>query len=262
MRLIQLAIGFVILGAVLWPLERFFPSVPDKKLLRKGFRVDLVYWFFTPTVTAAFTFGVTVLTAAIIVVLSGGRIGWSNLAGGRPPISYLPVPLQYLAALLAADFLGYFVHRLFHRGDLWRFHAIHHSSEQLDWLSSARLHPVNQAIGQILIVAPLAILGFNLKTLGSMASVTTLWAIFVHSNVRWSFGPLRHIITTPAFHRWHHTSQQEGLDRNFGGLFLFWDRLFGTLHLPAKAQPREFGIFGDHVPDSFFHQLIWPFARK
>lgn len=260
-RLVQLAIGLVVLGIVFWPLERFFPSVRGKKIVRKGFRVDLIYWFFTPTVTAGFTFGVTVLTAIAIILISGGDIRPADLAIGRPPISSLPPLLQYLTALVAADFLGYFAHRLFHSGKLWDFHAIHHASEELDWLSAVRLHPVNQALGQVIIVAPLALLGFNLQILGTTAGLLTFWAIFVHANVRWTFGPLRYFIATPAFHRWHHTSQAEGLNKNFGGLFLFWDRLFGTLYLPEGVHAQRFGLFGENVPNSFFRQLVWPFSK-
>jgi len=68
-------------------------------------------------------------------------------------------------------------------------------------------------------------------------------------------------MATPAFHRWHHTSQDEGLDRNFGGVFLFWDRLFGTLYLPEGRQPERFGVSGEQAPESFFAQLAWPILR-
>ena len=261
-RLLQLAVGLLVLGIILWPLERMFPSVRGKKMFRKGFRVDIIYWFFTPTVTAGFTYGVTVLTAISIIVSSGGDINGANLASGRPPIALLPTAIQYLVALLAADFLGYLAHRLFHTGRLWDFHAIHHASEELDWLSAVRLHPVNQALGQVMVVAPLALLGFNLQILGATSGILTFWAIFVHSNVRWTFGPLRHVIATPAFHRWHHTSQAEGLDRNFGGLFLFWDRLFRTLYLPSGQQAQRFGLFGEETPNSFLRQLAWPIMRR
>jgi len=261
-RLIQLAAGLILLGIIFWPLERWFPSVEGKKIVRKGFRIDLIYWFFTPTITAGFTFGVTVITAIAIILISGGDISASNLATGRAPISSLPRVLQYMAALLAADFAGYWAHRLFHHGKFWDFHAIHHASEELDWLSAVRLHPVNQALGQVIVVAPLALLGFNLQILGTTSGLLTFWAIFIHSNVRWSFGPLRHIIATPAFHRWHHTSQSEGLDKNFGGLFLFWDRLFGTLYLPEGQQAQRFGLFGESVPESFMRQLVWPFTKR
>jgi len=162
---------------------------------------------------------------------------------------------------VAADFLGYVQHRIFHRRRLWPFHAIHHSSEDLDWLSSVRLHPINQALSQVIVVAPLAILGFNLQILGATAGLLTFWAIFVHANLRWRFGPLRYIITTPAFHRWHHTSQEEGLDKNFAGLFVFWDRFFGTWYMPEDRQAQVFGLFGERVPDSFVKQIIWPFRK-
>jgi sterol desaturase/sphingolipid hydroxylase (fatty acid hydroxylase superfamily) len=92
--------------------------------------------------------------------------------------------------------------------------------------------------------------------------VITLWAIVIHANIRWTFGPLRHVIATPAFHRWHHTSASEGLDKNFGGLFLFWDRLFGTLYMPEGEQAQRFGIADGRMPGSFFGQLAWPFRRR
>jgi sterol desaturase/sphingolipid hydroxylase (fatty acid hydroxylase superfamily) len=261
LRLVQLIIGLAVLGALLWPIEQLFPSVRGKRVVREGFRVDLIYWFFTPTITAAFTFAITVIVAIVIIALSGGSLNRENLISGRPPITDLPIAVQYLTALLAADFIGYAAHRLFHRGRLWPFHAVHHSSEELDWLSSVRLHPVNQALGQAMIIAPLALAGFNLKILGTTSGVFTFWAIFVHSNVRWTFGPLRHVVTTPAFHRWHHTSQSEGLDKNFGGLFLFWDRLFGTLYLPEGKPPQRFGVSDNAVPRSFLGQLAWPFRK-
>jgi len=261
-RLIQLAVGLIVLGIIFWPLERLAPSVHGKKILRKGFRVDLIYWFFTPTIAAGFTFGVMMLTAIAIILISGGDVNGANLASGRPPISSLPRLMQYGSALLAADFFGYWGHRLFHLGKFWDFHAIHHASEELDWLSAVRSHPVNQALGQVIVVAPLALLGFNLQILGTTAGLLTFWAIFIHSNVRWTFGPLRRFIATPAFHRWHHTSQSEGLDKNFGGLFLFWDRLFGTLHLPEGQQAQRFGLFDEKVPDSFMRQLLWPFTKS
>jgi sterol desaturase/sphingolipid hydroxylase (fatty acid hydroxylase superfamily) len=240
-------------------LEQLFPSVRGKRVFRRGFRLDLLYWFFTPTITAALTFVAVAAAAVAIIVSSGGAIHRDNLLSGRPPISSLPIVLQYLTALLVADFLGYLTHRIFHSAGLWPFHAIHHSSRDLDWLSAVRLHPVNQGLSQVLVVAPLALFGFNLQILGATSGLITFWAIFIHSNVRWTFGPLRHILATPAFHRWHHTSQAEGLDRNFGGLFLFWDRLFGTLHMPEGRQAEEFGISGEQAPDSFLAQLAWPF---
>jgi sterol desaturase/sphingolipid hydroxylase (fatty acid hydroxylase superfamily) len=134
----------------------------------------------------------------------------------------------------------------------------------VDWLSSVRLHPVNDAVARIVQVLPLYWLGFNGLVLAGIVPLLTFYALFVHANVSWTFGPLRYVLASPAFHRWHHTSEEEGLDKNFSGLFPFIDLAFGTFYLPPDRQPQRFGIVGDDVPDGLVGQLLYPFrsARK
>ena len=80
----------------------------------------------------------------------------------------------------------------------------------------------------------------------------------VHANVGWSFGPLRHVVTSPAYHRWHHSAEPEARNKNFAGLFPFWDRLFGTLYMPKDRRPTRFGVAGDAPPAGFLPQLLYP----
>jgi sterol desaturase/sphingolipid hydroxylase (fatty acid hydroxylase superfamily) len=70
------------------------------------------------------------------------------------------------------------------------------------------------------------------------------------------------VIASPVFHRWHHTAEDEGLDKNFAGLFPAFDALFGTLYLPAGRQPRDFGVRGEAVPETLLGQLAYPFRRE
>ena len=86
-----------------------------------------------------------------------------------------------------------------------------------------------------------------------------LYGILLHANVTWTFGPLRYVIASPAFHRWHHTSEEAGLDKNFAGLLPIWDLLFRTFYLPGQV-PRVFGV-RDAIPDGFVGQMTWPFRR-
>ncbi|HEV2719528.1 MAG TPA: sterol desaturase family protein [Thermoanaerobaculia bacterium] len=88
----------------------------------------------------------------------------------------------------------------------------------------------------------------------------TLYAILRHANVSWDSGPLRTVIASPRFHRWHHTSEEEGLDRNFAGMFPWIDIVFGTFHMPEGREPAEFGV-REAVPAGFFGQLAWPFKK-
>ena len=117
--------------------------------------------------------------------------------------------------LLLADFLAYWTHRVFHARWLWPFHAVHHSSTTVDWLSSVRLHPVNDVVARVVQVLPLYWMGFNAGALAAFVPFLTFYALVLHANVNWSFGPLRFIVASPVFHRWHHTSEEEGLDKNF-----------------------------------------------
>jgi sterol desaturase/sphingolipid hydroxylase (fatty acid hydroxylase superfamily) len=132
----------------------------------------------------------------------------------------------------------------------------------VDWLSSVRLHPVNDAVTKIIQVLPLYWMGFNGLALAAFVPLLTFYAILLHANVSWSYGPLRYVIASPVFHRWHHTSQAEGLDTNFAGLFPFIDLLFGTFYMPRGRQPENFGIVGQAVPDGLFPQLMYPFRPR
>src|SRR5262249_31012579 len=70
----------------------------------------------------------------------------------------------------------------------------------------------------------------------------------------------RYVIASPTFHRWHHTSEAHGLDKNFAGLLPIWDLAFGTFYMPAGELPCEFGI-REAIPDTLLGQLAWPFRR-
>jgi sterol desaturase/sphingolipid hydroxylase (fatty acid hydroxylase superfamily) len=177
-------------------------------------------------------------------------------AAALPPVVQIPV------VLVLADLLAYWTHRLFHGRRLWRFHAIHHSSRTVDWLSSVRLHPVNDAVARIVQVLPLYWIGFNGALLAAFVPFFTFYALLLHANVGWTYGPLRFAIASPAFHRWHHTTEAEGLDKNFAGLFPFIDLAFGTFYMPPGRQPQQFGILNDDVPDGLWAQLRYPFRQR
>jgi sterol desaturase/sphingolipid hydroxylase (fatty acid hydroxylase superfamily) len=260
-----IALGFVVLSLAFGLLERLWPALPGQPRLREGFRTDLAYWFFTPLVTraisrAALIAGLLLIAVAAGVPLQKGAIK-AFVETRRTWASTLPVGLQAVLVIVLGDLIGYWGHRLFHGRALWKYHAVHHASTRLDWLSSVRLHPVNDALERLLQVVPLFLLGFNLGVLAAYVPFLTLYAIFLHANVRWDFGPLRAAIATPRFHRWHHTSQREGLDKNFAGLLPLWDVLFGTYYMPAGLQPERFGVDGEPVPEGFLAQLAYPFRR-
>jgi sterol desaturase/sphingolipid hydroxylase (fatty acid hydroxylase superfamily) len=90
--------------------------------------------------------------------------------------------------------------------------------------------------------------------------VLTLMAILVHANVDWDWGPLRAVIVSPRFHRWHHTDETQARDKNFAGLLPIWDVLFGPYYMPKEHRPRSFGTT-TAVPKGLIGQMVFPFRK-
>ena len=255
-------IGFAVLSVLFFVIERLFGNAAGKRWFRSQWLLDASYWVFTPFVTKVLTRLALLLPLGLIVVL--GLATKESLTertfNGFGPLALQPLWLQAIGILILGDLVGYWTHRLFHGRRWWPFHAVHHSSEHLDWLSSVRVHPVNDLVNKFAQVTPLLLLGFNPFATLASAPFFTLYAIFIHADVDWDFGPLRKVIATPAFHRWHHSKDAEAMDKNFAGLFPFWDILFGTLYLPKNIAPRNFGIHEPMSP-TLIGQLAHPFRR-
>ncbi|MCE9531374.1 MAG: sterol desaturase family protein [Planctomycetes bacterium] len=255
----SLILLFLGVGLTFGILERIFPA-EKRGFVRPSLGIDLFYWLFTPIVTKAIT------TFVLVVVIYGTfrLLGWpitEEAMNGFGPISQQPTWLQALEALLVADFVGYWMHRWFHVTWLWRFHAVHHSPRLLDWLSAYRMHPLNDAMSRVAQTLPLLLVGLSPRVLISFIPFIVVYVVFLHANIRWTFGPLRFVLASPTFHRWHHTSEQEGIDRNYATIFPFWDLLFGTFYMPNR-QPSRYGVKDNSVPETFLGQMLHPFVWK
>jgi len=262
--LASVTVGFFVLAIVFGALERLFPAVKGRALLRAGTRTDVLYWLSTPLVTKALTrFAVAVAVVALAVAY-GARLDRESIlrffTERRTAVGAQPLWLQTLEVLVLADLLGYATHRLLHASTrLWAIHAVHHSSTELDWLASVRVHPLNDVIPRVAQALVLIPLGFHPLILAAYAPFIGLYALLLHANVPWTFGPLRYVIASPAFHRWHHELHTEG--KNFAGLFPWIDLALGTFHVPTDRAPERFGIEGSPVPEGFLAQLVYPFRR-
>jgi sterol desaturase/sphingolipid hydroxylase (fatty acid hydroxylase superfamily) len=266
LQLVILSAALLALALFFGIIERLWPAIRGQKRFRRGLKTDVAWFFWNPFVNSPITLVSVGIPLALLALLFGygsGRDAIEALVQRETAITRQPALLQAVELLVLFDLIGYWSHRMFHRRALlWRFHAVHHSSEELDWLSSTRVHPVNE-IGQRMAQAvPLVALGFDVTLVAAYVPLFTLWAIGLHANVSWDFGPLRYVVASPRFHRWHHTTEEEGLDRNFAGLFPWLDALFGTLYLPGERQPERFGILGMRVPAGLIQQLAFPFRRR
>jgi sterol desaturase/sphingolipid hydroxylase (fatty acid hydroxylase superfamily) len=248
-------LNLIIYSALYVPLERLFAKHPEQPTFRPQWRVDLTY-FFLNTLLIQLT---TLLTMRPAMVF----FDWARIPAVQEVVSRLPLVIQIPAVLLVADFTQYWVHRAFHAVPfLWRFHAIHHSAEAMDWLAGSRLHLVDAVVTRGLTYVPIYVLGFSDVAMAAYVVIVVVQATFIHANVRWEFPGLRRVVATPCFHHWHHAAEPEAVDKNFSVHSPLWDWLFGTLHLPGRW-PSRYGLCGPNdVPASWALQFAYPFWRR
>jgi sterol desaturase/sphingolipid hydroxylase (fatty acid hydroxylase superfamily) len=170
-----------------------------------------------------------------------------------------PLPAAAVAFWITADFLAYWVHRLQHRVPfLWAFHSVHHAQERLTFVTSYRIHPVEQLLASLIVFVPLLVIGLPTGTWLPLVAALTALEFAQHSDLRWGFGPLYRVVVSPVFHAIHHSSDADHHDRNYGKILSIWDVLFGTAS-PDRERPRRFGVDGLPIPESLTAQLIAPF---
>jgi sterol desaturase/sphingolipid hydroxylase (fatty acid hydroxylase superfamily) len=258
-EIVGLLVGLILLPALLIGLERLWPQLPHYKTIRKAWAADAVWYLaqsFVARVAAPW-----VVFLAVLPVFILGDLPLSNYWNGFGPLSQLPFWLQMVLVFLLADFLSYWQHRMFHLAPFWPTHAVHHSSENLDWLSATRFHPFNEIGAQLVYVTPLIALGFSPYTFVLFAPFTAAYAVFLHANVNWTFGPFRYFLASPVFHRWHHSTDPAAYEKNFGGFLPVWDMVFGTYYQPKGQVPQAFGI-EEPMPEGFVKQLVYPITHK
>jgi sterol desaturase/sphingolipid hydroxylase (fatty acid hydroxylase superfamily) len=259
-RIGNLFTALLLLSAFFWLVERLFAANPSQPRLfrRRGFRTDVIYWFVTPLVTKAVS---QIGLALILIAIYRQNIAAIRdmLAAPDTLLARQPLWLQAIEMIVIGDFIGYWTHRWFHGGRLWKFHAIHHCSRDLNWLSSVRLHPVNDWVSRWIQASALLVMGFSPAAVAAYVPFLTFYAVFIHANVSWGFGRLGWLAASPKFHRSHHTSEDEGLDKNFAGLLPVFDILFGTYYMPRGRLPERFGLKDENVPEGFWGQMAYPF---
>jgi sterol desaturase/sphingolipid hydroxylase (fatty acid hydroxylase superfamily) len=256
-----LVVWLVMLVAIFVPLEHMFALHPAK-FWRKQVGIDLCWYFIN-----------SLLPATVVVVPLMFLARWldgNNPLGLYSLVAAWPFWVKALLALIIADIGSYWYHRASHALPfLWRFHAIHHSAEHVDWLVNTRSHPIDMVFTRLAGLVPVYLLGLAQPASAGHASTTslvplvliagTLWSFFIHANIRVRLGPLEWVISTPAFHHWHHTNDAHR-DHNFAAIFPIIDRIFGTAWLP-RYWPPVYGIDGK-VPPTLAGQFLDPLMEE
>lgn len=234
------------------PLERLLALNGEQKILRPGLANDLTFLLLNGLVIKLGMF--TVMVTSLLVA------AWIVPAFVQDTVGGLSFWIQIPLVILLSDLGVYWIHRMFHAVPwLWRFHEIHHSSEELDWLVTVRAHPVDQILTKGAPLVIVIVLGFSAWSISVYALLSYWHAFLVHANVRIGFGPLRLLLVSPAFHHWHHSSDREARDRNFAAQLSFLDALFGTLHMPRGRMPTAYGL-DRPMRQRYILQMLYPFV--
>jgi len=174
------------------------------------------------------------------------------------------IPLTAASAVglfLGQDFLYYWFHRASHRARwLWAAHVVHHSSERLNLSTAFRQSLMYPVAGMWVFWLPLAAIGFNPHHILLVVSANLAYQFFVHTQAVDRLGPLEWIFNTPSHHRVHHARNPRYIDRNYGGVLIVWDRLFGTFVPENREEAPEYGIRRqvntDNPLRTIFHEWI------
>jgi len=244
---------YLLIALIFIPLERVAPLRREQKLLRGHWWNDLVNLLGNGVMIQLGLF------ATVSAML--WAIGQTIPKGVGEVVRAQPIWLQAVEVILSADIGFYLAHRAFHAVPfLWKFHAHHHSIEEMDWLAAFRVHPVDQILTKSLSYLPMFVLGFSDAAI-AIFLVTYKWqSIVIHSNSRIGLGPLKWILATPQFHHWHHANEPGALDKNFAGQLVFLDWIGGTLRMPP-AMPGRYGT-DEPVPNRYDGQLLYPFRAN
>lgn len=228
--------------ALLWAGEAVFPLVLDR---RAGMSRRLV------------NLGAGILGYGLAAVVLSGLALWVTLWTARDGFGLvhwvsLHWAVEWLVVLAALDLVAYAWHVACHKWrPLWRFHVVHHNDEHVDVTTAFRFH-VGEIVAKGLVTLPvLAILGATISQVLLCETITVALVAFHHGNIRLGGleRPLRAWLVTPAMHVVHHSRWQPETDSNYGAIFSFWDRLFGTFRLRRDPSRIDFGIDGYSARD-------------
>lgn len=249
-------IGTTALALIL--LEAAFPAKPEWRMTFRSFLRDLKY------------IAATVSTGAL---LSGvGALLAIQVAGeGHGAIARLPLWTSVPLAILAFEFVQYWVHRWMHETDwplggfLWRVHAAHHLPDKLYVLMHPAGHPLNDlVVRQGLSVGLIALMGFNAEAAFLFSVIVAVGGLFSHFNLDVRAGWLNYLFVSTELHRFHH-SADPAQGKNYGVATPFWDIVFGTFVYRPGVLPERIGVSEPALyppSEAYWRVFLLPFRRE
>lgn len=183
---------------------------------------------------------IAVAGAILNILFKGVAFGWFVFVHQATPFKIENGWFSLLILFLLTDLFYYVFHRLGHRSRFfWASHVIHHSSEKFNLTTSLR-SPITNSWFRFLFSTPLPLLGFEPAMVVLMDSVVLVYTFFIHTELVNKLGVLEYFLNTPSHHRVHHGSNAQYIDKNYGAVFIIWDKLFGTFQ--AEVEKPVYGL--------------------
>ncbi len=258
LRLLHLAGSFAIalaipaaFAVVIALLERHRGLAPARYASAQV-RQDLVYTVFYKT-------GIyRVAIQAVVTNLIEARMPGLSLQLLRG----IPWPVGLAAYWIGGDLLTYWWHRLQHHNRfLWALHSVHHSQEEVTLFTASRRHPLENLSVDVLLYFGVfhLLLGIPTQAWMPLSTLIASLTFLHHAQLDWRYGWLGNVFVSPHFHAFHHSADGAHANANFGFLFSFWDRLFGTAVEPDE-RPVRYGVPGLDVGSTVWAQVVRPLA--
>jgi len=238
-------------------LEKLFPHLREQAILRPDWWHDSRYFLLNHLLIGVYAFAATMFAPSFFA--------WAINHDIQAFVAALPWTVQFIMAIVLADLVEYAIHRTMHEVKfLWPIHAVHHSVEHMDWLAGSRLHFLEPLVTRTLVLIPAFILGIAQEPLTLYIIFAGFQAGLIHSNIRWDLGPLKYVLCSPRYHHWHHSSDDEAIDKNYVAHLPVIDWLFGTFYLPRDKTiwPRRYGTIGIPLPKGIVRQFFYPFRAQ
>jgi sterol desaturase/sphingolipid hydroxylase (fatty acid hydroxylase superfamily) len=242
----------IVLFILIVPVEKLFPRHKGQKVRRPLYKLDVSYALSSPLLNL-----VALIAAVVVAIIS---FAWVPGLLIRPLVAEIPSQWMPVVGFLIFDMIGYWTHRFYHEIPvLWKFHAVHHSTEHLDWVSGFRAHPFDGTL-----IAPAFIFliaaGFSPEITGAFAIFQIILGLLLHANVKFRFRWLHPFLGTPEMHHWHHSNETDAVWTNYGAALPLWDQVFGTYYMPKDKRPSVYGI-DEHIEPNMIDQLMYPLGQ-
>jgi sterol desaturase/sphingolipid hydroxylase (fatty acid hydroxylase superfamily) len=253
--------SIILIGGItfFWSIEAIIPLF---NFNYKKFRHALPNFFFTfTTILVNFSLAFILLKVSDLVVVN--NFGLLNFYDS------LPLSLYIIIGILLLDLIGaYLPHYVQHKVKfLWKIHLVHHSDHKVDTTTANRHHPFESIVRYLFTLMGVALLGANMGLVFLYQSLSVILSQFNHANINInpSFDKyLSFFIVTPNMHKVHHHYVMPYTDSNYGNIFSFWDRLFGTFKTlnPSKIIYGVDTFFNEEENGSIKNLLYRPFEKS